>query len=88
VDPKSVRVTEEELETYVLLELAGKTQQEVKKLAAENYGNKVQVRDPHGRLTEGGLSFGTHHEIGLALQCKSENEAKQVASMLRGQDSK
>ena len=59
-----------------------------KKLANTNYGNKVQVRDPHGRLTEGGLSFGTYHQIGLALQCKSENEAKQVASILRGQDSK
>lgn len=88
VDPKSVRVGEEKLENYVLLELAGKTSQEVKKLAIENYGNKVQVRDPHGRLTEGGLSFGTYHEIGLALQYKSEDEAKQVASILRGQDSK
>ena len=88
VDPKSVRVAEEKSQNYVLLELAGKSPQEVKKLAIENYGNKVQVRDPHGRLTEGGPSFGTYHEIGLALQYKSEDEAKQVASILRGQDSK
>jgi hypothetical protein len=85
VDPKSVRVAEEKSQSYVLLELAGKTRQEVKKLATENYGNKVQVRDRHGRLIEGGLSFGTYHEIGLALQCKGEDEAKQVASILRGE---
>jgi hypothetical protein len=85
VNPDSVKVTEEKSENYVLLEFAGKTRQEVKKLAADNYGNKVQIRDPQGRLTEGGLSFGTYHEIGLTLQCKSENEAKHVASIFRGE---
>ena len=85
VDPKSVRVAEEKSQSYVLLELAGKTRQEVKKLAAENYGNKVQVRDLQGRIIEGGLSLGTYHEIGLALKCKGEHEAKQIASTLRGE---
>lgn len=88
VNPKSVRVAEEKSQTYVLLELAGKTKQEVKKMANENYGNKVQIRDLQGNLTEGGLSFGTYHEIGLALQCKNENEAKHLASVLRGEDAK
>ena len=88
VDPKSVRVVDEKSQTYVLLEFAGKTREEVKKLAVENYGNKVQIRDLEGRLTEGGLSFGTYHETGMALHYHSRNEAEQVASLLRGKDSK
>lgn len=84
VVPESVRVAD----SSVLLELAGKTRQEVKKLAADNYGNTVQVRDMHGRLTEGGLSFGTYHEIGLVLRCKNEDEARQVAGILRGEGAK
>jgi hypothetical protein len=88
VNPKSVKVAEEKSQTYVLLEFAGKTKQEVKKMANENYGNKVQIRDPQGNLTEGGLSFGIYHEIGLALQCKNENEAKHLASLLRREDAK
>jgi hypothetical protein len=57
-------------------------------LPLPNYGNKVQIRDLQGRLTDGGLSFGTYHETGLALQYKSRTEAEQVASLLRGKDSK
>lgn len=86
VDPKSVRVTQEKSGSFVLLELAGKTRQEVKKLAAANYGNKVQVRDLRGHLNDGGLSFGSYHEIGLALQCKNEDEARRVAGLFRGEE--
>jgi hypothetical protein len=88
VDPKSVRVVDEKTLICILLEFAGKTKEEVKKLAIENYGNKVQVRDSQGRLTEGGAAFGTYHELGMCLQCKSEDEAKHVASILRGEDTK
>ena len=88
VDPKSVQVVDEKSLTYILLEFAGKTREEVKKLAIENYGNKVQIRDLQGRLTDGGLSFGTYHETGMALHYKSRTEAEQVASLLRGKDSK
>ena len=88
IDPKSVQVVDEKSLPYVLLEFAGKTHEEVKKLAVENYGNKVQIGDLQGRLTDGGLSFGTYHETGLALQYKSRTEAEQVASLLRGKDSK
>jgi hypothetical protein len=88
VDPKSVRIVDEKSLTYVLLEFAGKTQEEVKKLAIENYGNKVQIRDLRGRLTEGGLSFGTYHETWMALHYTSKKEAELVASILRGKDSK
>jgi hypothetical protein len=88
VDPKSVQVVDEKSLTYILLEFAGKTREEVKKLAIENYGNKVQIRDLQGRLTDGGLSFGTYHDTGMALHYKSRTEAEQVASLLRGKDSK
>ena len=88
IDPKSVRVVDEKALTYVLLEFVGKTREEVKKLAIENYGNKVQIRDLQGRLIEGGLSFGTYHETGIALHYNSRNEAEQAASLLRGKDSK
>src|SRR5204862_8170719 len=43
VDPKSVRVVDEKSQIYVLLEFHGKTKEEVKKVANENYGNQVQV---------------------------------------------
>ncbi len=85
VEPKSVRVAEEKSGSFVLLELAGKSKLEVKKLAAENYGNKVQVRDLQGNLSDGGLSFGSYHEIGLALQCKNQDEARRVAGLFRGE---
>jgi len=88
IDPKSVRVVDEKTLTYVLLEFAGKTREEVKKLALDNYGNKVQIRDFEGRLTEGGLSFGTYLERGMALHYNSRKEAEQAASLLRGKDSK
>lgn len=83
IDPKSVRVAEEKSASYVLLELTGKTRQEVKKLSIENYGNTVQIRDSQGRLIEGGLSLGTYRETGLTLQCKTENDAKHIASIFR-----
>lgn len=88
VDPKSVRVVDEKSQIYVLLEFADKTKEEVKRMASENYGNKVQVRDLQGRLTEGGLSFGTYHETGMALQYKSRAEADHVSGILKGEDSK
>jgi hypothetical protein len=88
VDPKSVRVVDEKSTTFVLLEFAGKTREEVKRMASENYGNKVQIRDLQGRLTEGGLSFGTWHETGMALHYKSRAEAEHVAGILKGEDSK
>jgi len=95
VSPKSVRVEAQdpnspnnEPKTFVLLEFSKKTKAEVKKMAIENYGNRVQVRDSQGRLTEGGLSFGTYHDTGLALDCNSEDEAKHVASILRGEPAK
>jgi hypothetical protein len=84
VDPKSVKVSESNADYWVLLEFTGKTKQEVKKLAVENYGNKVQVRDPQGHLTYAGLSFGTYHETGITLQCKNEADANRIAGILRG----
>jgi len=83
-----VRVVDEKTLTYVLLEFAGKTREEVKKLAVENYGNKVQIQDSEGRLTDGGLSFGTYLERGMALHYNNRNEAEQAASLLRGKNSK
>jgi hypothetical protein len=88
IDPTSVRVVDEKPLTYVLLEFAEKTPGEVKKLATENYGNKVQIQDLQGRLTEGGLSFGIYHEIGLTLHYSGREEAEHVASILRGKSSK
>ena len=71
-----------------MLEFTGKTKEAVKKLANENYGNKVHVRDSRGELTEGGFSFGTYHELGMALHYDSADEAKHVANILRGEDTK
>jgi hypothetical protein len=82
VDAKSVKVAEVNSQSFVLLELAGKSQQEVKKLAVENYGNKVQIRDAQGNLTGGGFSFGTYHDTGLTIQFPNEEEAKRVARVL------
>ena len=88
IDPKSVRVVEEKEKTYVLLQFKGKTKEEVKKVANENYGNEVLVRDLEGRITDGGLSFGTYKETGMALHYETKNEAARVASILRGENSK
>lgn len=88
VDPKSVRVVDEKSKTYVLLEFTGKTKEEVKTLANENYGNKVQVQDSQGRVTEGGLSFGTYKEIGMAVHYESKDAAEKVAGILRGENPK
>ncbi len=88
VDPKSVQVVDTYSQIYVLLEFSGKLEGEVKKIATENYGNKIQIQDSHGHLTDGGLSFGTYNKIGMALQYNSEEEAKQVASILRGEKAK
>ena len=79
---------EKEYKTFVLLEFAHKTKEEVKKLAIENYGNKVQLRDSDGHLMEGGRAFGKYNEIGMALDCESEDDATQVARFLRGEKSK
>jgi hypothetical protein len=88
VDAKSVKMAEINSQSYVLLDLAGKTKEEVRKLAVENYGNKVEIRDAQGNLTDGGLSFGTYHDIGLTLQVQNEEEAKRVAGMLRADGGK
>ncbi len=88
VDPKSVRVVDEKSKTYILVEFTDKTKEEVKKLANENYGNKVQVRDLQGGVTEGGFSFGTYNEIGLTLHYESKDEAEHVANILRGENRK
>ncbi len=85
VNPASVRVAEEPPEICVLLEFARKTREEVKKLAIENYGNKVQVLAPNGGVMEGGLSFGIYHDVGMALRCHSKDDAERVASLLRGE---
>ena len=60
----------------------------MKKVANENYGNEVLVRDLEGRITDGGLSFGTYKETGMALHYETKNEAARVASILRGENSK
>jgi hypothetical protein len=88
VDPKSVRVVDVKSNPYILLEFAGKTKEVVKHMAIENYGNKVRIRDSQGRLTDGGLSFGTYNEIGMALECRNEDEAKHIASLLRREHTK
>ena len=59
-----------------------------KKLANTNYGNKVQVRDSQGRVTGGGLSFGTYKEIGMAVYYENKDEAGQVAGILREENPK
>lgn len=88
VDPMSVRVVVEKSKTFVLLEFTGKTKEAVKKLANENYGNKFQIRDSQGTVTEGGLSFGTYKEIGMAVQYESKEKAERVARILRGENPK
>jgi hypothetical protein len=84
VDPKSVKVSELKSDYWVQLEFTNKTKQEVKKLAVENFGNKVQLRDPQGHVTDAGLSFGTYQETGLSLQCDNEADANRIAGILRG----
>lgn len=86
--PTSVEVNKLHERYYVLLELAGKTKQQVKKLAVENYGNKVEVRDVQGRLTDAGLSFGTYHDTGLTLEFQNEAEADRIASIFRSEVSR
>jgi hypothetical protein len=85
VDPNSVRVAVEKSNTYVLLEFGGKTEEEARKIAGENLGNQAQVRDAAGHVVDSGFISGTYKEIGLALQCQSEDEAKRVASILGGE---
>jgi len=84
VDPKSVRVAEEKSNVYVLLEFGGKTEEEARTAAVENLGNQVQIRDAAGQVVKGGFISGTYKEIGLALQYKSKDEARRVASILEG----
>lgn len=88
VNPTSVRVVEDNSQVCLLLEFAGKSKDEVKKLAAANYGNKVRIQDATGGLTDGGLSFGTYHEVGMALHYSSKSEAERVASLLQGEAGK
>jgi hypothetical protein len=85
INPGSVKVAEQKADYWVLLEFAGKTREQVKKLAVENYGNKVQIRDPQGHVIDAGLSFGTYQQVGLTLQCKNEADANRIASILRGE---
>jgi hypothetical protein len=82
VDSKSVRVVVKKPNVYVLLEFGGKTEEEARKVAVENLGNQAQVRDAAGHVVESGFISGTYQEIGLALEYKSEDEARRVASIL------
>jgi hypothetical protein len=84
VNPASVRVVEIRSQIYLLLEFVGKTREEVKKLAVENYGNRVRILNTKGDLTEGGFSFGAYHEVGMSLKFPSKSEAERVAELLRG----
>lgn len=88
IDPKSVRVEEKDKSCYVLLEFRAQTKEAVKKLANENYGNKVRIQDLQGGLTEGSLSFGTYKETGMALHCETKEAATRMANILRGENSK
>ena len=84
INPRSVRLGDVGFETFVMLEFIHKTKEEVKKLAIENYGNKVQFRESDGRLVEVGQSFGAYNQIGMALDCGSAGRAKTAAILLRG----
>ncbi len=88
VDPASVKVAAKNADYYVLMEFAGKTREQVKKLAVENYGNKVQIHDPQGHVIDAGLSFGTYQQTGMTLQCKNEADANRIATILRGEPSR
>ena len=87
VDPKSVRVV---LKTPTVSSFCSSFPEEakeaVKKVAVENYGNKVFVRDLQGQVIEGGISLGT--SVGMSLQYKSKDEAEHVAGILRGENFK
>lgn len=84
MDPKSVKVVTEKSQIYLLVEFKGKTKDDVKKLAYANFGNKVQLKDGSGQVTESGLAFGGYRDTGLALNFKTEEEAEKVARILRG----
>jgi hypothetical protein len=84
VGAKSVQVTEDKSSVYLFFELTGKTKGEIKKLANENYGNKVQICDLRGHIIDGGLSFGTYKETELTVQYGSKDEAERAAGVLRG----
>ena len=89
VNPKSVRVVAEDPErVFILLEFAGRSKEEVKKVSVENYGNQVLVQDLQGKVLDGGISLGTYNEIGMSLLYKSQDEAGHVASILRGEKSR
>jgi len=88
VDPKSVRVVVEKSSVYLLLEFGGKTVEEAGKIAVENLGNQAQVQDAAGHAVEGGFISGTYKENGLALQYKSEDEARRVAGILEAETAK
>ncbi len=90
VDPKSVRVTVDKSKSiaFVLLEFGGKTEEEAREMAIENLGNQVEIRDTGGHFVESGMMSGTYKEIGLALQYKSEDEARRVASILEAEPAK
>jgi hypothetical protein len=90
IDPISAKVGEggTNLKTFVLLEFARKPKEEVKKLAIENYGNPVRIRDSDGHELDGGRAFGKYNDMGLALDCGSEAQAERVAGMLRGETTK
>ena len=85
VDPKSVQVVEEKPLHFVLVEFRGKSKDEVKKLALENFGNRVQVRDAEKRVTEAGVAGGRYRETGIVLHYKVKAEADHAAGVLRGQ---
>jgi hypothetical protein len=84
VDPKSVQVVEEQALNCVLLEFRGKSKEEVKRLALENFGNRVQVCDGEKSVSEGGVAGGRYRETGIVLHYKVKADADHAAGVLRG----
>jgi hypothetical protein len=83
VDPKSVKVEVEKKDSYVLLKFGCKTDEESRKISVENLGNQAEVRDAAGQVVGSGFfPGGAYDGIGLALQCKSEDEARRLANTL------
>jgi hypothetical protein len=84
IDPASVKVMKEKSQFYVLWEFSRRPREEVRKMALDNYGNKVRIEDSQGKQTDAGQAFGAYRETGMALQVDSQEEAERVAKLLRG----
>jgi hypothetical protein len=87
VDPNSVQVSMDKSTAYVLLEFAGKTDGEARKMAIDNFGNQAQIRNAAGQIVDvvdGGHVAGAYNGIGLALPYDTADEAQRVANVLKG----